>query len=245
MLAPTSLLNNWAAEFRKWLGSERIVIHVADNSKKVAAFKTYTMAPILILSYELLVRAETDLQDIKWDLIVCDEAHRLKNSEIKTSSSLSRLDCAKKVLLTGTPVQNDLNEYFCLVSVVTPGLLGTKQEFSAKYITRIEKGREPRADPEDQEAANKALYKLADVSRHLLLRRTTDSISKHLPPKTVNVVFCRPSQFQAAVYRAETEKLLDQLQPGSHLSAISNLKMICNSPYLKDPCLTGEFFFHI
>ena len=70
--------------------------------------RSYNTAPVLLISYEMLVRAEDEIKQIKWDLIVCDEAHRLKNSEIKTSASLSRLDCERKVLLSGTPVQNDL-----------------------------------------------------------------------------------------------------------------------------------------
>ena len=102
ILAPTSLINNWEAEFRKWLGTERIIIHVADNAKKVTTFKAYNTAPVLIMSYEMLVRAEEEVKGVRWDLIVCDEAHRLKNSEIKTSSSLARLSCTRKLLLTGT-----------------------------------------------------------------------------------------------------------------------------------------------
>jgi DNA repair and recombination protein RAD54B len=76
----------------------------------VALFRSYNSAPILVMSYEMLVRTLPEVQTICWDLVVCDEAHRMKNSMIKTSSSLGKLACRRKLLLTGTPVQNDLGE---------------------------------------------------------------------------------------------------------------------------------------
>ena len=218
------------------MGSERIIIHVADSAKKVSSFKSYNTAPILVVSYELLVRAEAEIQDIKWDLIVCDEAHRLKNSEIKTSCCLARIECDKRVLLTGTPVQNDLNEYYCLVSTVAPGLLGNKVKFNSEFVSKIEKGREPGAEESERQDADEALSKLSTISQHILLRRTSEIVRKYLPSKTVNVVFCRPSEFQSVVYSSQVSKLLSQVEsePGAHLAAISTLKKICNSPYLID-----------
>ncbi len=108
---------------------------------------------------------------VRWDLVVCDEAHRLKNAEIKTSSTLNSVPCERRVLLTGTPVQNDLGEYFCLVNVVAPGLLGTRAEFNAQFAARIEAGRQPGAGEEARLAAEAALQKLAEISHSLLLRR--------------------------------------------------------------------------
>ena len=175
-------------------------------------------------------------QEIKWDLIVCDEAHRLKNSEIKTSCCLARMECDKKVLLTGTPVQNDLSEYYCLVSTVAPGILGNKVRFNSEFVSKIEKGREPGAQESERQDADEALSKLSTISQHILLRRTSEIVRKYLPPKTVNVVFCRPSEFQSAVYSRQVVNLLNQVEsePGAHLAAISTLKKICNSPYLID-----------
>ena len=100
IIAPSSLLKNWEAEFRKWLGSERITIHIADTGDKVAQFRSYNSAPILVMSYEMLIRTLPEVQKICWDLVVCDEAHRMKNSMIKTSSSLGQLACRRKLLLT-------------------------------------------------------------------------------------------------------------------------------------------------
>jgi len=121
IVAPSSLLRNWEAEFRKWLGSERLTIHVADTGEKVAQFRSYNTAPVLILSYEMLVRAEAEVKRIGWDFIVCDEAHRMKNAAIKTSSALAGLACKRKLLLTGTPIQNDLGEFYNLLELACPG----------------------------------------------------------------------------------------------------------------------------
>ena len=121
IIAPSSLLKNWEAEFRKWFGSERIIIHIADTGDKVAQFRSYYSAPILVMSYEMLVRTLAEVQKICWALVVCDEAHRMKTSMIKTSSKLGQMACRRKLLLTGTHVQNDLWEYFGLVDVACPG----------------------------------------------------------------------------------------------------------------------------
>lgn len=84
-----------------------------------------TSTPVLILSYEMLLRCHEVLKEIKVDLLICDEGHRLKNSEIKTNNVLSSFEIQRRVLLTGTPVQNDLKELFALCDFVNPGILGT------------------------------------------------------------------------------------------------------------------------
>jgi len=237
VIAPSSLLKNWEAEFKKWLGSERLVVHVADGAGKVGIFRSYNTAPVLIISYEMLVRSLDDVRLVSWDLIVCDEAHRLKNSQIKTSSALSSLPCPRRVLLTGTPVQNDLGEFHSLASAAAPGLLGTRGDFNKKLEAAIEAGRQPEALEEQKAAGQAAMERLADLTQHLVLRRTSDVINKFLPPKTVNVVFIRPSQYQAFAYCAEVERLLGEVLLGGaggagHLEAISALRKLCNAPGL-------------
>merc|ERR550519_1869146 len=194
VIAPSSLLKNWEAEFRKWLGSERLVVHVADGAAKVSVFRSYNTAPVLILSYETLVRSIEEVSKVSWDLIVCDEAHRLKNAQIKTSAALASLPCPRRVLLTGTPVQNDLGEFHSLASAAAPGLLGTRADFNKRLENAIEAGRQPEAEEDEKVAGQAAMERLANLTQHLVLRRTSDVINKFLPPKTVNVVFCRPSQ---------------------------------------------------
>merc|ERR1719318_2509488 len=107
----------------------------------------------------------------------------------------------------------------------------------------VELGRQPEASQEQQEDGRFAMERLGESTRQIILRRTSDVINKYLPPKTVNVVFCRPTPYQARVYTSMVEKLLDRVvsQPGLHLSAISSLKKVCNAPSLVEdvPSLTA------
>ena len=236
IVTPSSLLKNWENEFRKWLGSERVTIHIADTGDKVSQFRSYTTAPILMLSYEMLVRTVTELAQVNWDLVVCDEAHRMKNATIKTSSCLAQIQCSSKLLLTGTPVQNDLGEFYNLVDLACPGVLGSRAKFSKEIESRVEASRQPDASHEDIEAGEVAIEKLKNLTNFVILRRTSEINNKFLPPKTVYVVFCRATPFQERVYTDTVDRMMDNLggSGGQHLAAITSLRKICNAPSLID-----------
>ena len=234
LVAPSSLLKNWQKEFRKWLGPERISIHIADTSAKVTQFRSYSAAPILLVSYEMMVRTLEDLKKVMWDLVVCDEAHRLKNNDTKAAGSLAKIPCRRRVLLTGTPVQNDLGEFYSLVEAVCPGLLGSRQSFHKSVEIPVELGRQPSASEEEKKRGRDVMEALELATKQIVLRRTQEVINKFLPPKTVNVVFCRPSSSQSELYRREVSALLPTVlsDPGQHLAAISRLRKLCNGPSL-------------
>ena len=90
--------------------------------------------PILIISYETFRLHADHIYKAKIGLVVCDEGHRLKNSENQTYTALDKIDCRCRILISGTPIQNDLTEYFSMVHFVNRGMLGTPQEFQKKYI---------------------------------------------------------------------------------------------------------------
>ncbi|KAG7282191.1 hypothetical protein CRUP_034938 [Coryphaenoides rupestris] len=114
VVAPGSLVHNWGAEFNKWLGRERISVYAVDQ-----------------------------IQKLEFGLIVCDEGHRLKNSSIKTSSAISGLSCRRRVILTGTPVQNDLQEFYAIIDFVNPGILGSCTAYRKVYEEPILRSRQP------------------------------------------------------------------------------------------------------
>lgn len=121
--------------------------------------------PILIISYETFRLHVGELHKGTVGLIICDEGHRLKNAENQTYQALVQLNCQRRVLLSGTPIQNDLLEYFSLVHFVNVGLLGTASEFRRKFEIPILRGRDADATDAEQKAGEE---KLREVSSNLL-----------------------------------------------------------------------------
>ncbi|KAJ8785192.1 hypothetical protein J1605_007748 [Eschrichtius robustus] len=248
IVSPGSLVNNWRKEFQKWLGSERIKIFTVDQDHKVEEFTKSPFYSVLIISYEMLLRSLDQIKNIKFDLLICDEGHRLKNSTIKTATALISLPCEKRIILTGpylllgrydgTPVQNDLQEFFALIDFVNPGILGSLPSYRKIYEEPIIKSRQPSASEEEKELGERRAAELTCLTGLFVLRRTQEVINKYLPPKIENVVFCRPGALQIELYR----KLLNSqavrfclqglLENSSHLICIGALKKLCNHPCL-------------
>ncbi|XP_037058288.1 DNA repair and recombination protein RAD54B isoform X2 [Peromyscus leucopus] len=246
IVTPGSLVNNWRKEFQKWLGSERIKIFSVDQDHKVEEFIKSTFYLVLIISYEMLLRSLDQIKTIKFDLLICDEGHRLKNSSIKTTAALLSLPCEKRVILTGTPVQNDLQEFFALVDFVNPGVLGSLSSYRKIYEEPIIKSREPSSSKEEQELGERRAAELACLTGLFILRRTQEVINKYLPPKIENVIFCRPGALQIELY----QKLLSSqsirfclqglLENSAHLICIGALKKLCNHPCLLFSSVKGK-----
>ncbi|XP_052032044.1 DNA repair and recombination protein RAD54B isoform X2 [Apodemus sylvaticus] len=248
IVTPGSLVNNWRKEFKKWLGSERIRIFTVDQDHKVEEFINSTFYSVLIISYEMLLRSLDQIKTIPFGLLICDEGHRLKNSSIKTTTALSSLSCEKRVILTGTPVQNDLLEFFALVDFVNPGILGSLSSYRKIYEEPIIMSREPSSSKEERELGERRATELTRLTGRFILRRTQEVINKYLPPKIETVVFCRPGELQIALYR----KLLSSqsvrfclqglLENSAHLICIGALKKLCNHPCLLFSSVKGKEF---
>uniref|UniRef100_A0A8D2AGL3 DNA repair and recombination protein RAD54B n=1 Tax=Sciurus vulgaris TaxID=55149 RepID=A0A8D2AGL3_SCIVU len=238
IVTPGSLVNNWRKEFQKWLGSERIKVFTVDQDHKVDEFIKSTFYSVLIISYEMLLRSLDQIKNVKFDLLICDEGHRLKNSAIKTTTALISLSCEKRIILTGTPVQNDLQEFFALIDFVNPGILGSLSSYRKIYEEPIIMSREPSASEEEKKLGERRAAELTCLTGVFILRRTQEVINKYLPPKIENVVFCRPGALQIELY----QKLLNSqavrfclqglLENSSHLICIGALKKLCNHPCL-------------
>ena len=185
------------------MGKERITTFAVDNGSKLGEYIKYpATSPVLVLSYEMFIRSFDQIQEhLTFDLIVCDEGHRLKNASIKASQMLAQMsDVERRVVLTGTPLQNELKEFYAIVNVVCPDILGSESKFLRRYEDPIVRSKQPDATPDEVEAGNDMMEELNELTGQFILRRTQDIISKYLPPKTEYVIFCQMTAVQAYVF---------------------------------------------
>ncbi|CCH44834.1 DNA repair and recombination protein [Wickerhamomyces ciferrii] len=248
VVCPSSLVRNWANELTKWLG-EGAPTPLAIDGKSTkpnevgSSIQQWSLAkgrnvvrPVLIISYETLRRNVENLKNTEIGLLLADEGHRLKNGDSLTFTSLDSLNCKRRVILSGTPIQNDLSEYFALLNFANPGLLGTRIEFRKNFEIPILKGRDADATDKEVEDGQKKLGMLSTIVSKFIIRRTNDILSKYLPCKYEHVIFVNLSPMQEKLYHhfitsPDIKKLLKGVgsQP---LKAIGLLKKLCNHPDL-------------
>eukprot|EP00051_Salpingoeca_urceolata_P013516 m.169717 g.169717 ORF g.169717 m.169717 type:complete len:747 (+) comp17812_c0_seq1:185-2425(+) len=252
IVAPSSLVKNWQNEFTKWLGDKIRPLAIDGGTKaEIDRNLNYFMMssgrrilnPVLIISYETFRLHVYELRKHPVGLVICDEGHRLKNSDSQTYKALQELQCLRRIILSGTPIQNDLLEYFSLVQFCNPGMLGTVNEFRRKFETPILRGRDADATDKEQEVGTQRLLEMGQLVNRCIIRRTNNILSKYLPPKVEQVVCCRLSPIQAEMYKLFVKsKSVRQALAGasggggrssfSSLSAITTLKKLCNHPGL-------------
>jgi DNA repair and recombination RAD54-like protein len=246
---PSSLVRNWANELVKWLGKDAITPFAVDGkaskAELTAQMKQWAIAsgrsvtrPVLIVSYETLRLNVEELRDTKIGLLLCDEGHRLKNGDNQTFTALNGLNVDRRVILSGTPIQNDLTEYYSLLHFANPNYLGTRMEFRKKFELPILRGRDAAGSDVDKQKSDEALKELAKLVDKFIIRRTNDILSKYLPRKYEHVVFCKLAPFQMDLYNhfihSPDIKSLVRGKGSQPLKAIGMLKKLCNHPDLLD-----------
>ncbi|KAL1498820.1 hypothetical protein AB1Y20_014123 [Prymnesium parvum] len=214
-----------------------------DQASRLRMFLAAPKAALLISSYETITGNIEMVQSASVfsqaiDFIICDEAHRLKNPETKVFKQLYCLRSRARVLVSGTPVQNDLSEFFALVDFCIPGCLGTRKEWTRTCGSKIKKMRELDATEKEVEAGKQASDHFTEQTKTILLRRTNEIISKYLPPKYDFLVFCALTDEQVAMYDKtvrQGQKTLDGPEPSSALITVNKLRKICCTPQLLLP----------
>ncbi|KAG2418048.1 DNA repair and recombination protein RAD54 [Aspergillus terreus] len=244
---PSSLVGNWANELGKWLGKDAITPFAVDGkatkTELTTQIKQWAIAsgrsvvrPVLIVSYETLRLYVDALKDSPIGLLLCDEGHRLKNKDSLTWTALNSLNVQRRVILSGTPIQNDLTEYFALLNFANPDLLGTQNEFRKRFELPILRGRDAAGTEEDRKKGDERLAELSSIVNKFIIRRTNDILSKYLPVKYEHVVFCNLSPFQLDLYnhfiQSPEIKSLLRGKGSQPLKAIGILKKLCNHPDL-------------
>lgn len=247
IVCPVTLIANWKREFGKWLNLSRIGVltlnpqntsdrDIYDVRNFLRVQRTYQ---ILIIGYEKLLSVSKELESGKRaiGLIVCDEGHRLKNGSSKVLNVMKNLDIEKKILLSGTPIQNDLNEFFTIIDFINPGVLGSFPLFKKRFMTPITKARDPanKFNVTIVEKGEERSEEMISITKRFILRRTNSILAKYLPPKMDIILFCKPTNHQISAFKDILQGAnidLQRLNFNCSLALITLMKKICNSPTL-------------
>ncbi|MBF2017029.1 MAG: DEAD/DEAH box helicase [Rivularia sp. T60_A2020_040] len=234
LVCPTSVLGNWEREVKKFAPNLKVLQYHGDKRPKGKAFQNAVKnTNIVITSYSLVHRDLKSLQDISWQIIALDEAQNIKNPEAKQSQAVRQLEPEFRIALTGTPVENRLQELWSIMDFLNPGYLGNRQFFQRRFAMPIEKYGD-----------TSSLSQLRSLVQPFILRRlkTDRDIIQDLPEKQEMTVFCGLTPEQAKLYQQVVEDSLSQIDDaeglqrrGMILGLLVKLKQICNHPaqYLK------------
>lgn len=250
---PVSLIDNWRKEFAKWLDVNRIGVLAlngknqspAKDKQDITGFARTNVYQVLIMGYEKLLLCALELSTVDFDLIVCDEGHRLKNNSSKVIKLLDGLGVQMRLVLTGTPIQNDLNEFYTIANFINPGILGSLSDFQKRFGKPILRARDVNCRSRDMiKEGRKISNELIEITKTFTLRRTQSVISTFLTKKTDVLLFCPPTKLQKSLFKlvlgSSNFNALMNSDPRDVLALIMVYRKICNSPSL----LAKDTFFN-
>ncbi len=238
LIMPTSLIYNWINEAKKFTPHLRMMVHTGVFRYKLA--EVFANYDVVVTTYGVS-RIDIDLlKSFFFDYAILDESQNIKNPSSKSFQSVRLLKSRFKLILSGTPVENSVNDLWTQMSFINPGLLGSQQYFQNEFVTPIEKKK-------DEEKA----HKLQTLIKPFVLRRTKEQVATELPPKTENLFYCQMSQEQAEVYeKVKSEyrnELLQGLEDGTFvqsqiqvLQGLTKLRQIANHPSMIDETYEGD-----
>ena len=231
LICPTSVINNWEREVKKFAPKLNTLIHHGNQREQGKTFaKTAKDKQLVITSYSLVQRDLKTLSTIDWQGIVLDEAQNIKNPAAKQSQAVREIPAGFRIALTGTPVENRLTELWSILDFLNPGFLGNRNFFQKRFAAPIEKYG-------DRESLNI----LRSLTQPFILRRlkTDKNIIEDLPEKQEMNVFCGLSAEQAELYQQLVDNSLSEIEDsegikrrGLILTLLLRLKQLCNHPEL-------------
>ncbi|XP_012144007.1 histone acetyltransferase 1 isoform X2 [Megachile rotundata] len=247
VVCPPTLTGHWVYEADKFFKTKDLsVLQYAGTPPEREKLRPKVAHHRLIVASYDIVRKDIDYFETRqWNYCVLDEGHVIKNGKTKSAKATKRLHANHRLILSGTPVQNDVLELWSLFDFLMPGFLGTEKQFAAKYSRPILACREPKAGPKEQEAGALAMEALHRQVLPFLLRRNKEDVLQDLPPKITQDYYCDLSPLQRTLYEdfrtRHSATLLSTVSctsasndpHGGHVfEALRYLRNVCNHPKL-------------
>eukprot|EP01105_Mastigella_eilhardi_P014815 TRINITY_DN3378_c0_g1_i4.p1 TRINITY_DN3378_c0_g1~~TRINITY_DN3378_c0_g1_i4.p1 ORF type:complete len:687 (-),score=221.73 TRINITY_DN3378_c0_g1_i4:58-2118(-) len=240
VVCPPTLVGHWHHEIAKFLSKEYLIplSYVGSPLEREKLRKTLTGRHVMITSYDILRNDVDYLCNLHFNYCVLDEGHLIKNSKTKVTQAVKRVHANNRLILSGTPVQNNVLELWSLFDFLMPGFLGTEKQFNDQYSKPILASKDPNCSQQDQEAGILALDALHRQVLPFLLRRLKEDVLQDLPPKIIQDYYCDLSPLQVKLYdmarkSVEGDKSAAKDSQAGHIfQTLQYLRKVCNHPLL-------------
>ncbi|KHJ33085.1 putative chromatin remodelling complex atpase chain isw1 [Erysiphe necator] len=230
VIVPKSTLDNWKREFGKWTPEVNVLVLQGAKDERHQLINDRLVDErfdVCITSYEMILREKSHLKKFAWEYIIIDEAHRIKNEESSLAQVIRMFDSRNRLLITGTPLQNNLHELWALLNFILPDVFGDSEAFDQWFSKQSG----------DQDTVVQQLHR---VLRPFLLRRVKSDVEKSLLPKKEINLFIGMSDMQVKWYKKILEKDIDAVNGAGGkresktrlLNIVMQLRKCCNHPYL-------------
>ncbi|KAK3342987.1 SNF2 family N-terminal domain-containing protein [Neurospora tetraspora] len=230
VIVPKSTLDNWKREFAKWTPEVNVLVLQGAKEERQQLIQDRLVDEnfdVCITSYEMILREKAHLKKFAWEYIIIDEAHRIKNEESSLAQVIRVFNSRNRLLITGTPLQNNLHELWALLNFLLPDVFGDSEAFDQWFS----------GQDRDQDTVVQQLHR---VLRPFLLRRVKSDVEKSLLPKKEVNVYIGMSEMQVKWYQKILEKDIDAVNGAGGkresktrlLNIVMQLRKCCNHPYL-------------
>ncbi|KAL9131276.1 MAG: hypothetical protein Q9217_000764 [Psora testacea] len=230
IMVPKSTLDNWKREFTMWTPEVDVLILQGAKDERHQLINDRLIDEkfdVCITSYEMILREKAHLKKFAWEYIIVDEAHRIKNEESSLAQIIRLFNSRNRLLITGTPLQNNLHELWALLNFLLPDVFGDSEAFDQWFSSQNA----------DQDTVVQQLHR---VLRPFLLRRVKSDVEKSLLPKKEINLYIGMSEMQVKWYKKILEKDIDAVNNAAGkresktrlLNIVMQLRKCCNHPYL-------------
>ncbi|KAG7665760.1 ISW2 [[Candida] subhashii] len=248
VIVPKSTLDNWRREFAKWTPEVNVVVLQGNKELRQDVIQNKLLTAdfdVLITSYEMVIREKSQLKKFKWEYIIVDEAHRIKNEESSLSQIIRLFYSRNRLLITGTPLQNNLHELWALLNFLLPDVFGDSDQFDETFEDN--NSEEDLTEEQKQAKQDKAVQDLHQLLSPFLLRRVKSDVETSLLPKIETNIYIDMTDMQIQWYKKLLEKDIDAVngvigkREGKTrlLNIVMQLRKCCNHPYLFDGAEPG------
>ncbi|XP_060070663.1 TATA-binding protein-associated factor 172-like isoform X2 [Ylistrum balloti] len=254
VICPPTLIGHWVYEVQKFVDQQYLnpLMYAGPPSERVRLQKRVKKHNLIVASYDVVRNDIEFFSTINWNYCILDEGHIIKNGKTKLSKAVKQLQCNHRLVLTGTPIQNNVLDLWSLFDFLMPGFLGTEKQFQGRYGKPILQSRDAKSTSKEQEAGALAMESLHRQVLPFILRRLKEDVLQDLPPKIIQDYYCDLSPLQVELYedfaKSQAKKGVEDMvtslksespekkvptKGSTHVfQALQYLRKVCNHPSL-------------